>query len=614
MVSNVEKSKILFCLSIVGPIVTLAVTPSYNFDPINPVKVLALSTLSFSMIGIFVTKFKRNLSAIPTRLRLLYLFFLLSIFIPVFFTKTNLEQQVWGVFGRQNGMLTYTCLIIVLFFSTLMNPVYFSKSLLKSIEFTVVVFGTYCFIQLASLDPFKWSAFGPFGTLGNINFSSALLGILSVALVGKVLSKDCSKAQKIRLVIILTLVFYLLTRINSSQGLLIMVLGLWIFAGVYIYGVKSRFKLLLFTLLSFFLSALGILGFADKGILRSYLYQDTNVFRLDYWNAAIKMIERSPIVGLGFEAYDDWYTTERGIISALRTSLNRNSNSAHNIYLDMAVNAGVIHLILYFVFILISLTSALRYLKNMKFKLGNIDYEFVGLFSAWIAYLAQCLISINQIGISIWGWLLTGLLASYSRLESENAKIDLKGKKGKVKDNRNQLAASSVLSTFIFAIAGFLLAYFPFTADHAWRKGSDNRNLNEMIAASEMLGSNSFLITSTLDLALKNNFIEPVKEISNKLTVDYPRNLFNWRVRAGASFLDENQRNYALQKVREIDPYFACSYSEPSVKIKEWFLALETEKQIELLSWWGIVPRHFVGMPPLGQEVLEAKFASFCGQ
>ena len=53
---------------------------------------------------------------------------------------------------------------------------------------------------------------------------------------------------------------------------------------------------------------------------------------------------------------------------------------------------------------------------------GNQQVVSTLLFSAWIAYQAQSLISIEFIGVSIWGWTLGGALIGLS-LKDENLQV-----------------------------------------------------------------------------------------------------------------------------------------------------------------------------------------------
>ena len=129
-----------------------------------------------------------------------------------------------------------------------------------------------------------------------------------------------------------------------------------------------------------------------KGPLGQTFYQQSNIFRVDYWAAAVKMIKISPIFGLGFDSFDDWYTRVRGFISAYRTGPIRTSNSAHNIFLDLGVNGGLLLLATYLVIVFLSLAHSIKKIKEDR-QNSEIDWLFLAFLAAWISYLAQALIS-----------------------------------------------------------------------------------------------------------------------------------------------------------------------------------------------------------------------------
>jgi len=81
----------------------------------------------------------------------------------------------------------------------------------------------------------------------------------------------------------------------------------------------------------------------------------------------------------------------------------------------------------------------------------------VGIFSAWISFHAQSLVSIDNIGISIWGWVLAGsiigLSLSADTLETEN-RFYLKKKRNDV--NIVQALISGVSTILILSLVVIL--------------------------------------------------------------------------------------------------------------------------------------------------------------
>ena len=63
------------------------------------------------------------------------------------------------------------------------------------------------------------------------------------------------------------------------------------------------------------------------------------------------------------------------------------------------------------------------------------DGTFVALATTWLAYQLQSFISINQIGLAIWGWVLVGALVAYEYSTRKDAPVEAKGKGSKEKEN-----------------------------------------------------------------------------------------------------------------------------------------------------------------------------------
>ena len=79
-----------------------------------------------------------------------------------------------------------------------------------------------------------------------------------------------------------------------------------------------------------------------------------------------------------------------------------------------------------------------------------------GLFSAWVAYLAQSLVSIDNIGLTVWGWIFGGLiiaLVSNRDLQSSDDKQNLQ----KTANSSNSVNSYRVLSSSIVTLVAFIL-------------------------------------------------------------------------------------------------------------------------------------------------------------
>ena len=167
-------------LLIIGPLVTLAVSPSSNYDPINLIKLIFMSSIAFYGLGLLLNDSKIAFARLDKFFWTSSFVFILAMFSTILFSGAPLTQQIWGAYGRNTGFLTYFSLLLVLISTALIQKKDFYHNLVNSLLLTAVPMTIYCVIQVAKLDPVGWSSKAPFGTLGNINFSSAFFGLSSI--------------------------------------------------------------------------------------------------------------------------------------------------------------------------------------------------------------------------------------------------------------------------------------------------------------------------------------------------------------------------------------------------------------------------------------------------
>jgi O-antigen ligase len=617
-----EKKRLILILSIIGPLTTIIVSPNMNFDPINPIKLLLVSTFAGGCLGLILALGSEISKSLGEKNLYLLVTFPLFGLLAFLLSDSNRTQQFWGVFGRNTGLLNYLALFSILFAATLVNEKILGKNLVKGLQLTSIFVVVYCLIQIANLDPIKWSAFAPFATLGNVNFSSAFLGLSSIVFAVMAISKEYSLIKRILTFFYLLLTIFIIQNTGSIQGLLIFVIGFWTALSLLIYVHFKKSIVIGWMTLSLVIAGVAGLGFFNQGPLASLLFQQSNTYRFDYWHAGIEMVARSPFWGLGFDSYGDWYTTERGLISGLRTSLGRTSNSAHNIFIDIAVNGGVLLLLSFLVILGVIFTRSLAYVRENKVN-RKVDLVFISVFSVWVAYNFQALISINQIGVGIWGWLLTGLLFKKWQIASNDSRQDVKAKgpeqrKPKPSDVKVKGTVSALAGVLglVFTLVGFASGYVPVSTDAAFRKASNNGSLNEMIDASNSFGANSFIISQTVSAAINNNYPDQASQLTEKLIREFPRDLYAWKIRAKLQSLSESERQRALEKIVELDPFFACAMPSSLETFKKWVFALPSDQQLELAKWWGLLDNHETHsnfrLSMLDQVDLESKLLSLC--
>lgn len=126
-------------------------------------------------------EFRNGFLSLPNLFKICIASLLIALFVSFAFSGAPIGQQLWGSFGRNTGLLTYISLIGILLAATAIRTEEFTEKLVKVLILTNIPIGIYCIIQILGLDPVNWSSFAPFGTLGNVNFLSAFLGMCATA-------------------------------------------------------------------------------------------------------------------------------------------------------------------------------------------------------------------------------------------------------------------------------------------------------------------------------------------------------------------------------------------------------------------------------------------------
>lgn len=446
-------------------IVNLIILPDRAIDPINSPKLFALGIfgiLSVFVLFQFLIKNPRNLRELHFIVAILFLVHLTAVML----VSGRLEDQIYGVFGRNTGYLAFVSLVTLFLCASIIGSTKFAEDLTKVLLVCGSLALAYGLLQVFGLDPVNWGASGytpVFGFLGNPNFQSAFLGMTGSSYLAFVLSKNVNVRQKIFFVLGILLNTFVILKSQSLQGFLVLLSGILIVLMFYLYSMKNKFYLLTSFLISLGIGALSILGLTNKGPLAGILYKDSISFRGDYWRAAWKMGWENPVTGVGLDRFGENYRGYRDLLATTRRGPDVTSNSAHNVFLDVFSNTGLIGIALYLLLHLLTIRAIIQHLRSSKV----FDIHFTALSAAWVAYVSQSIISVNQLGLAIWGWILMGAILGY-RVTPANNETPLekqKKTKGQVKINESRLPAGTLLKTYFVASCGVVISIWPLASD-----------------------------------------------------------------------------------------------------------------------------------------------------
>jgi O-antigen ligase len=471
---NVENTIAKYFL-IGAPCVALFLLTSNVSDPVNITKLIALGGLA-GAVGLLVLS--QGVKELWTSAKVLVIVsFLLIGFstIAIVTSKGPLSQNLYGVYGRNTGFVTYFFLALVSLAAANLRSQRNFQWILYGLFAAGAVNVIYCGWVIFFGDFVGWT--NPYGnilgTFGNPDFISAFLGIYIVASVAWALGSNRSIRARTMTGLLSLIAFYEIIESHAIQGRVITLGGL---AVVLFFVIRSRSKGILTQALYLFLvsttGVIALFGALQIGPLTKFIYKTSVSLRGEYWAAAYRTGKSHPLSGVGMDVFGDWYRRMRDAQAMILPGPNTVTNVAHNVVLDFFASGGWPLLLSYLTFIALGAVSIFKTARRNR----KYDPVFVALAAGWICYQVQSIISINQIGLALWGWMFTGALIAYeiaTRTSETGIPSDATGKKSRPSGT----VISSGLIAGLGLVIGLILAVPPLSSDMNWTSALRSQNL-----------------------------------------------------------------------------------------------------------------------------------------
>jgi hypothetical protein len=178
--------------------------------------------------------------------------------------------------------------------------------------------------------------------------------------------------------------------------------------------------------------------------------------------------------------------------------------------------------------------------------------------STWAGYQLQSIISINQIGLAIWGWALTGAVIAYEKSTRENFNsFKDETNKSRVKISRQVQDAKPVLFASAFGLIGLLIALPPLTADAQWR-GSQLARTVEALQATMSPGyfnpQNSAKYTGNIRALEQAQLFDLAHSYAVQAVKWNPESFELWKLMYLVKSATQKERENALINMKRLDP------------------------------------------------------------
>jgi O-antigen ligase len=396
------------------------------------------------------------------------------------------------------------------------------------------------------------------GTFGNSNFIGAFMGMI-VGTLCVLFVASIGNLRNLTLVsIVLALGLYVVFLSDALQGLLISLTSIAVVIFFYLRS-NPKFKLLtnMYVILGFVATLFGIAGILNKGPLASFLYKPSITFRWEYWSSGLNMGLDNPLFGVGIDSYGVYYRTFRNESATLLPGVDVTTDAAHNVLIDIFAGTGIFGALAYLVINFVVFYHVYSHCKASR----KFDPILLTLFSPWLGYQLQSIISINQLGLAVWGWVLGGAIVGYvknnaSTQDSGTLQTKKIGKSKKVGETNQLLPAGTALSIFAMSVVGILISLPPFIADTKMRTLMGGKGDSAAwISHSKSFPVDMSRINRSVVALANSGFNVLAAELALYGTTRYPNDYASWYSLYELSGPGSADSETYRKKLKEIDPY-----------------------------------------------------------
>jgi hypothetical protein len=562
MINQVAERTIARILGIGTAFVAIIVVTGTVTDPVNVTKLFALGGVAVGAFAVVLGFGAKELWRSSKALVVLVGLFLLASVNAIINSSGPLTQNIYGAYGRNTAFLTYLLLVFVILSAVVLRTAKSFTTLIYGLFVAGVVNVIYCGWVIVFGDFVPWN--NPYGnilgTFGNPNFIGAFLGLFAASLVAYSFKSGLHIAIRILSVIIFGVSVIEIIDSSAIQGRVVVAAGLAI---VGFYLVRSKFNKAVFQVGYVVVISIGgvfaLLGALQIGPLTKYIYKTSVSLRGEYWQAGWNMGAEHPLTGVGFDTYGDWYRRARDTQALILPGPETVTNAAHNVPFDVFAFGGWPLFISYLGILALSVIAIIK----VTLRTRAYDPIFVTITTAWVCYQLQSIISINQIGLAIWGWLFGGALIAYEiatrPAKDSDESTSSTAPKGRrvVKKKQSETIFSSTLIAGIGAVIGLLLASPPYSADAKWRSATTSQDaglVEEALIPGYLNPENSYKYANATQIFEGSKLYDLAYKYA-KIGVEFNPDSFDaWRVLYSVSKSTPEDKTLALENMKRLDP------------------------------------------------------------
>ena len=201
--------------------------------------------------------------------------------------------------------------------------------------------------------------------------------------------------------------------------------------------------------------------------------------------------------------------------------------------------------------VLVSIWKVLRHKEKF-------DPYFAALVGAWVAYNAQSIISLNQIGLAVWGWVLGGAIVGYAKDGCKENFKAVKSKKRNVSASeiaKTQISPTASIALFIGLIIGAVAGLPPYIASTQYRVALESGDLTLFIQAGYISPLDVSRLGQVAVTLRDNNRVDQALPVIEDAVNSFPDSYDAWKILASLSNAAPEQVEKAKRAMKRLDPH-----------------------------------------------------------
>ena len=533
---------------------TVMVMPWAAYDPINVPKLAVISVGGFMALGALLAN---RAELMKKQYRLVLIFgaaFVAQLTLVLVVSGTNFYQEFFGTFGRATGYVAYVALASLLMVAAVSASTFALRRFTWSLLAAGLISIVYGIIQALKLDPIGWvNQYTPvIGFLGNPNFQSSFVAISGVASFSMILGRKIRIHFRLALIAYLVLSIYVIQETRSLQGLVVLFGGILFLIAIFIRSTKVRVIFIPYVMFLTSIFTLAIAGLLNKGPLSAFLYKESVTLRGNYWRAGWEMTLEHPLFGVGLDSYGDWYRRVRTAEVTLEKGPDVVSNAAHNVLLDFSSNGGFPLLIIYLFMMFLVVSAAFKVIKRNS----GFDPVFSGLVATWVAYQAQSIISLNQLGLAVWGWIISGLIIGYEINTREAEVVQKQAPKGKSASAMatQKVMPATAVGMFVGLLVGIALGAPTLNTASKYKSGLETGDANIVQNIASIWPQDASRSAQIALILNENKLPDQALTVVQEAKTKFPDSYDVWKVLAALSNAPAADVEEAKAQMKRLDP------------------------------------------------------------